>query len=157
MKSPHCGIALVTCEPHGVCRSKRWRNMKVEGLAPQNHRGLGQGEAPPGLQLWSWPHPITEQENPSHGYSRWMDGGIDRWILRHQEWLSAACAHLPVSFRSCQTELQEVWTYHAGCSSGEDLQISESRRHEAHRSGQSIQSTQCKQHFLEEKKKTLYW
>ena len=58
-----CGAAGVTCEPHGACRSKRWRNRRGEGLGPQTHPGPGQEEAPPCLQLRPWARPMREQED----------------------------------------------------------------------------------------------
>lgn len=49
-------------------------------------------------------------------------------------------------------DLTVRWSYHAGCSRGEDLQVSQGSCHEAHGGGQSVQSTQCKQNFLGQKK-----
>lgn len=39
---------------------------------------------------------------------------------------------------------------HAGSSCGEDLQVSQGSCHKAHGCGESVQGTQCKQHFLEQ-------
>lgn len=51
-------------------------------------------------------------------------------------------------------ELPVQWSYRARCSGGEDLQVSQGSSHKAHGCGQSVQSTQRKQHFLGEETDT---
>lgn len=51
--------------------------MKVEGLEPQSHPGPGQEGAPPFLQLWLCPRPVTEQKQSSRDHSGRTEGRME--------------------------------------------------------------------------------